>query len=98
MCKTKPKIEKGLEDRGTGRFYRHQSKSSNFMRKKEKSVGRCEDIRNDVFDLVLQGQTELFSNSLKDFYCKYEINLQKNGSGMQYTVRNLSKPTLAAPK
>ena len=68
MSKTNPKTNKGSEDRGTGQFCRRQAKSSKFICKKVKSVGRCKDIKNDVFDLVPQGQTKLFTNSLKYFY------------------------------
>ena len=68
MSKTKPKTEKGSEERVTGRLCRHQSKSSNFISKKQNPVGRCKDIKNDIFDHVLQGHIKLFANSLKYFY------------------------------
>ena len=55
MSETKPKIEKGAYYGGTGRFHRCQAKLSNVIRKKEKPVRRCKYIKNDVFDLVLQG-------------------------------------------
>ena len=80
MSKTKPEIGKGSEDGGTGRFRRRQSKWNNFIRKKEKLAGRCKDINNDFFDLVPQGNTELFNNSLKAFYYIFGINFQNNGS------------------
>ena len=62
MIKIKLKIEKGSEERITGRFCHNQDKLRKFILKKEKSVGRCEDIKNDIFDLVPQGQTELYTN------------------------------------
>ena len=97
MSKTKPKTEKGSEERVTGRLCRHQSKSSNFISKKQNPVGRCKDIKNDIFDLFLKGHIELFSKSLKSFYYIFGINLQNNVSGMQYSVKNISKPTMSAP-
>ena len=39
----------------------------NFIRKKENPVRRYKDIRNYVFDLVPQGQTEILANLLKAF-------------------------------
>ena len=74
MNKMNPKTEKGSENRVTGRFRYRQSKSSNFIYKKENPVGRCEDIKNDIFDLVPQGQTKLFAKSLKYFYYICGIN------------------------
>ena len=68
MSKTKPKIEKGSEDGGSGRFRRRQAKLITCICKKENPVVGYKDIKNKVFDLVLQGQTKLFSNSLKSFY------------------------------
>ena len=65
MSETKPTIEKVSDELGIGQFRYHQSNSRNFIHKKEKPVGRCEDINNDIFDLVTQVQTEIFSNSLK---------------------------------
>ena len=97
MSETKPKTEKGSEEGGTGRFCRHQDRSSNFIRKKEKTSRRCEDIKNDVFDLVLQGQNKLFADALKAFYFIYGIKYQKKGSNVQYTINNIYKPTLSAP-
>ena len=41
MSNMKPKIEKVSEDGETGRFPWLQIKSSNFIYKKEKLVGRC---------------------------------------------------------
>ena len=93
----KPNIEKVSEEGGTGQFCRRQDKSGNFICKKENPVGICEDIKNDVFDLVPQGQTELFSNHLKDFNYTCGIKFQKNGSGVQYAVKNRSKLTISAP-
>ena len=55
MSELKPKIEKGSEDGGEGRFRHRQAKSRNFIRKKENHVGRCEDIKNGIVDLVPQG-------------------------------------------
>ena len=81
MNKINPKAEKGSENRGTGWFRYRQSKSSNFIYKKENPVGRCEDIKNDIFDLVLQGQTKF----------------QNNWNDVQYAVNNLLKTTLSAP-
>ena len=98
MSEIKPNIEKGPEDGRTGGFRRCQAKSSNFTRKKEKPVKIVEDNNNYVFEFVPQGQTELFANSLKYFYYIYGIKFQKNGSNVQYYVKNLSKPTLSAPK
>ena len=51
--------------------------------------GRCKYTKNDVFDLVTQGQTELFSNLLKDFYYICGIKFQKNGSDVKYAVKNI---------
>ena len=68
MSETKPEIEKVSEYGVTGRFCHREYKSSNFIHKKEKPVRRCKDIKNDVFDLVPQGQTNIFDNSLKYFY------------------------------
>ena len=55
MREMKLNIEKGSEDGGKRQLHRHQAKSRNFIHKKEKTVGRCEDIKNDIFDLVPQG-------------------------------------------
>ena len=68
-----PKTEKGSENRGTGRFIYRQAKSSNFIYKKVKPVGRCKDIKNGIFDLVPQGQTKLFAKLIKYFYYICEI-------------------------
>ena len=68
MREMKPNINKVSEDGGTGKFIHLQAKTGNFIRKKEKPVGRCEDMNNDVFEMVLQGKTKLFFNSLKDLY------------------------------
>ena len=65
MSRTKPNIDKRSEDGGTEKFCRLQSKLRNFIHKKENSTKICEDIKNVVFDLVPQGHTKLFSNSLK---------------------------------
>ena len=78
MSKMKPRIKKYSENEVTGQFRRCQSKSSNFISKKEKPVRRFEDINNDVFDLIPQGHTELFANPLKGFYYICEIKFQKN--------------------
>ena len=51
MSETKPKIDKGSEDGVTGKFCRRQSKSSNFICKKENLVGRWKDIKNELFEL-----------------------------------------------
>ena len=97
MRKTKPTIEKGSEDRGTGQFRHRQSKSRNFIRKKENPAGRSKDINNDFFDLVPQGQTELFANLLEAFYYICGIKFQKNVIDVEYSVKNLMKPALSAP-
>ena len=55
MRKMKPKNKKGSEYGGTGEFCNRQAKSRNFICKKEKSIRRCKDIKNYVFDLVPQG-------------------------------------------
>ena len=52
---------------------------------------------NDFLDLVPQGETKLFSNSMKDLYYICGIKFQNNGSNVQYSVNNLSKPILSAP-
>ena len=96
MSKRKPRIRKGSEDGGTGRFHHCQSHSSNFIRNKQKPIRILEGIKNEVFDLFPQGQTQLFANS-KNFYYIYEIKFQKNGRYVQYAVNNLSKPRLSAP-
>ena len=67
MSKTKPKIKKFSEVGGTGRFCLHQIMLGLFIHKKKNPVGRCEDIKNAVFDMVPQGKTELFTNFLKFF-------------------------------
>ena len=97
MSKTKPKIEKGSEYRGTGSFRRCQAKLTKFILKKKDPVRRCKDINNYVFDLVLLGHTELFSNSLKYFYYICGIKFQKKVSDIQYDVNNISKQTLYTP-
>ena len=89
MSETKPKTEKTSEDGGRGQFCRRQDKSSNFICKKENPVGRYKYIKNDVFDVVSQEHTELFSNSIKAFYYICGIKFQKNGSGMEYVVNNI---------
>ena len=97
MSETKPDIEKGSEERGTGRFHRHQSMSRNFVHKKENPAGRCEYIRNDTFDLVLQGQNKLFTNFLKALYYTCGIKFLKNRSDVHYTVTNISNLALSVP-
>ena len=94
MSESKPKFENGSEGGETRRIRFHQAISSNFICKKEKPVRRCEDIKNDVFNLVPHGQTNFFANFLKAFYYICGINFQKNASG---SVKNLSKPTVSAP-
>ena len=93
----KPKTEKGSEDGATGQLRRRQAKSINFIPKKGKSVCRYKSTNNGVFDLVLQGQTKLFTNSLRAFYYICGIKLQKNGSDLQYSIKNISKPKLSSP-
>ena len=68
MKETKLKIEKNLDDGGTGIFCVRQYKSRYFIYKKINPVRRFEDINNDVSYLVPQGHTELFANSMKAFY------------------------------
>ena len=97
MIETNPKIRKGSQNRRTGRFRRRQSKQIKFISKKENTVRRCEYINNDVFDLVWQVQTDLFVNLLKAFYYICGIKVQRNGSDVQYAVKNLSKLTLSVP-
>ena len=97
MRKMKPKIKKGSEEGVTGRFRRRQSNPINFIRRKEKPPWKCEDTKNNVFDLVPQGQAKLFTNSLKDLYYICGIKFQKNGSDLQYTVNNILMPTLSEP-
>ena len=89
MSKMKTNIEIGSKEGGTGRFWNYQANSSNLIHKKEKPVGRCEKIKNNIFDLVTQGQTKLYTKLLKVFYYIYGIKFQKNGSDMQYCVINL---------
>ena len=84
------KIEKGSEDRVTCPFRRRQSNSSNFIRNKEKPIKICEDIKNEVFELVSQGQNVSFTNSLKGFYYICGIKVQNNGSNVQHSVKHLS--------
>ena len=97
MSEMNPKTEKGSEYGGTGQFRRRQTNSRNFTRKKENPVGRCKNIKNDVFDLVLQGQTEILTNPLKYFYYISGIKFKTNGSDVQYAIKNISNPTLSAP-
>ena len=61
MSRMNPKIKKVSEYGEPGRFCPRKVKSRKFISKK-KQVGRCKDIKNDVFDLVPQGQTNLFAN------------------------------------
>ena len=89
MIKTKPNTKKELQDRGKGQFFRRQYKSSKFIHKNEKPFRRCEDINNELFDLVIQGYTELYAKFLKAFYYIGGIKFQKNGSNVQYSVNNL---------
>ena len=56
----------------------------NFIHNKEKPVRRFEEIKNYVFGLVPQGQTELFTNSLKDLCYICGIKSQKNGRDVKY--------------
>ena len=79
----KPNIEKVSEKGGTGKFCRRQDKSGNFICKKENPVGRYKYIKNDVFDVVSQEHTELFSNSIKAFYYICGIKFQNYGSNVQ---------------
>ena len=58
---------------------------------------RCKDINKDVFGLVPQVQTEVFTKSLKDFYYIYRIKFQKNGINVQYAVKNIFMPTMSTP-
>ena len=97
MSETKPETKKGLADRGIGQFHLRQSKSCNFIHNKENIVRSCKDINDNVFGLVLKGQTELLANSLKAFYYICGIKFQNNGSDGQYLVNNILKPTLSAP-
>ena len=97
MSEAKPDIEKGPDKRGTGRFHRHQARSRNFVHKKENPAGRCEYIRNDTFDLVLQGQNKLFTNFLKALYYICGIKFLNNRSDVHYTVTNLSNPAMSVP-
>ena len=90
-------IDKGLEDRGTGQFRRRQDNSDNFIHNKDKRVRRCEDIKHEFFDLVPQGQTKLYANSLKEIYYTYGIKFQNNGINVQYAVNNLLIPTMSVP-
>ena len=69
---------------------------SNFISKKENPVKSCKYINNGIFDLVPQGHTELFSNSLKVLYNICVIKFYKNRSDVQYAVKNISKPMLSA--
>ena len=96
MSKTEPKIEKGSEDEGTGKFRRRQDNSRIFIRKKKNPVGICEDIKNEVFDLLHQKQTDLFTNSLKGFYYICGINFQRNRRYVKYAINNPSNITLYA--
>ena len=47
--------------------------------------------------MVTQGQTNLFTKSLKYFYYICGIKFQNNGSNVQYAVNNFSRPTLSTP-
>ena len=70
---------------------------SNFIYNKENPARICEDTMNEFFGLVTQGQTELFTNSIKDFYYICGIKFHKNGRNMKYAVNNFLKPTLSSP-
>ena len=89
--RNKAKDQERLRGWGKGELFHRQAKSRTFICKKEKPVVRCKDIKNDVFDLVPQGRTELFANYLKAFYYICGIKFQNYGSNVQYFVKKLSK-------
>ena len=93
--KMMPNIKKGSYYGGTGRFHHCQAKSGNFIQNKKKSVRRCENIKNDVFDLVTQGHTKLCTIFMKACYYICEIIFQRSSSDVQYTVKNMSRTTLS---
>ena len=70
---------------------------ANLSARRRRIFGRCEDIKNEVFDLVSQVHTDLFANSLKAFYNICGIKFQKNESKVQYDVKYLSQTTLSSP-
>ena len=97
MSETKPRIKKVSEDGGTEWFRRHQAKSRKFISRKENPVGKSENIKNTAFDLVPQGDTNLFTHSLKTFYYICGVKFQKNGSNVQYAIKNILDTMLSAP-
>ena len=68
----------------------------NLYTQEENPVGICEDIKNEVFDLLHQKQTDLFTNSLKGFYYICGINFQRNRRYVKYAINNPSNITLYA--
>ena len=86
-----------IRGQGTRKFCRRQAKLSNFIYNKENPARICEDTMNEFFGLVTQVHTELFTNSIKDFYYICGVKFYKNGRNMKYSVNNFLKPTLSSP-